>query len=283
MKTGFTFDEKVLELLPLESFLTHLTETNFSSIELSPEHAVMPLDQYKNICNQFSNANFHINYHVPYFSQRFNPDNRYFDIGLFRTHKSAVIKKYEAFFNIILALRQYTVTSPDIIIHTGSFDNQNMGKKEAENSSKFFIDWFLNFITTRNLDINLLVETLDEGDGFVFPGSTEVLSIINEFDHPYLNICWDLIHDRKYDRLFKTPDQLFLNRVNHVHIHGYLSHSDKKHLPFSDETDKIKKGLSYLKDNNFQHVINDELLLINSTDYLTDLIKDSQYIQSWIR
>lgn len=258
-KIGFTFDEKILNDYTLDSFFNILPIDSIDSIELSPDDSILDLSIYKAIAKTIEKNNQSINFHVPYFANKTNYD--------FSSEKSIVIKHYTKLFSIIESLRQYSVKIPSLVIHGATIidDNHNLALYKSLSS----IDFLLNFISKKNIDINISLESLSNNSNEIGRSREEVISVIKEFNTKSLGICWDLCHDYYNFDNYYLPNNKFLDNVNYVHIHG--KNNNIKHVSF-------KKYFNYdyfLKNYDFKNVINIEILkdLCGNT-YYDDLIND---------
>lgn len=262
-KTGFTFDEKVLHDYELKSFFNILPIDKIASVELSPDETVLDLNIYKSIGKLIETNNQSINFHTPYFAGQEKYD--------FSSDKNTVIKHYTKLLSIIELLRQYSVKTPTLVLHGASILNNE--KSKAKDVTLSGIDYLLNFISKKNLDVNLSFETLAVNSKIIGASRSEVLNVINEFNTDKLQICWDLCHDYYNFKEYKLPEDIFIDKVNYVHIHG--KHNNIKHL-------SVMKyfNYKYFFDNCSFDDINIEILkTLCGETYYKDLINDINLLE----
>lgn len=246
-KLGFTFDEKILEVMSLEAFFYDLP--HFESIEIAPHQDIYPINTYKKIV---THAPSH-QYHVPYFVKN----------SSFEFTKDGYHKAYTNLFSIIESLRQYSVKTPSMIVHGST--NLQLGLEQT----RFGIDYLLNFIEQKKMDLTISLETLELNEA-TFGHRDDILKIVNEFDHSNLKICLDTCHDYYNFDTYKKPNEKFLNCVNYIHMHGKQinKHDSVQHFP-----------IDVIKTLNLDVVYNLELLSQFTSDYHKTLISDLKYLQ----
>lgn len=257
--TGFTFDEKVLKDYELEAFFDLLPIELINSIEVSPDTRILSRKTYQNIGKYCELNNINLNFHVPLFIK-----NSFYD---FSNDNTSSIKDYTKLFSIIESLRQYNVKIPSLVIHGATIISKNQTK--AFDDTLYMIDYLLNFISKKNLNLNLSFETLSKNSGSIGKSREEVIKVINEFKSPNLNICLDLCHDYYNSNKFLPFTEGFLEKVNYVHIHG--NNNNLKHVSTLDYFDYN----SIFNNVKFNQIINIELLKDCAQEtYYSDLIKD---------
>lgn len=193
---GFTFDEKILNDLSLEEFFYDFPSVD--AIELAADESLLPLRTYKKIARYAPNQH----YHVPYFVQPMK-----FDFS-----SNTYQKDYTKFLSIIESLRQYSVKRPSIIIHGA---NVKKDRVQAFEQTKSGLDFLLNFIVKKNIDVQLNIETIQShGIG----SQEEIKQLIHMFSSDQLKACLDIYHVRMNK---ETVDDDFLKLVDYVHLHDH--------------------------------------------------------------
>jgi len=241
MKTlGFTFDEKILRDYSLEAFFDEFP--NVDALELAPDKEILPIKTYKKIATCVSNQH----YHVPYFVGPMKYD---FSSETYQ-------KDYTKFLSIIESLRQYSVKRPSIIVHGASVTET---RDRAFDLTKSGLDFLLNFIEKKNLDVQINLETI-QSHGI---GSTsEIQKLLNYFSYDRLKSCLDIHHIKMNQEIIHND---FLDLVDYIHVH--------------DHHGSIKD----LKDHWYTSIpahINLELLYDFCTEYRQELISDIHTIRN---
>ncbi|MBN2794053.1 MAG: hypothetical protein JXR88_01505 [Clostridia bacterium] len=200
MSIGFTFDEKILSEMSLDSFLNQI-KPNFKSVEIAPDEILLPFSNYEKVAKSFEQHHFHI----PYFVK----EKQYFSTDHF--------SDYERFFIIVDKLRQYSIKRPNIVFHPSS-------EKETLQAC----DRLLNFITRKKIDVTLTLENISETP------PSELKKYLEVFKSPKLQICYDLAHDyynKNYEGIHEIKDYLA-----YIHLHGKdeIKHQSIQFLPTSE-------------------------------------------------
>lgn len=252
MKLGFTFDENILKEYTLNQFLNQLPY-QAHHYEIAPDLDVLNLKAYTDIVKSVENHH----YHVPYFVEPFKYD---FSNDHYKNH-------FEKLFIIIDSLRQYSIKKPTIVIHGATIIKAN---QSAYNHTLRGIEYLLNFITNKSIDVSLSLETLSNRSGMI--GSREnILSVLDQFKTDSLRICLDLCHDYFNFEDYSYPDQFFLDQVNYVHLHGM---KNQKHISINHFPLEVIKGLNLDVDHTL------ELLTFNlKENYLISLKNDLQTLK----
>lgn len=265
-KVGFTFDEKILMDYELESFFDLLPQNSVQSVELSPDLSLLPLSTYKDIGKYIEKKNGDLNFHVPYFVNQNNFD--------FSGDKNVITKYYTKLLSIIESLRQYSVKIPSLVIHGATINSENDSK--SLNDTLVMIDYLLNFISKKNIDIELSFESLSNTSNMIGRSRDEVLRIINEFKSKKLQICWDLCHDYFNYNDYFLPDDNFIDGVNYVHIHG-KNKDGIKHTSTKDHFDYS----TFFNNHSFTQTINIEILKdLCGPSYYSSLYQDIKLLNS---
>lgn len=193
---GFTFDEKILRDYELTSFFDEFPQVD--ALELAPDMSLLPLSTYKKIVTYVKSHHFH----VPYFVQSSS-----FDFA-----SDHYQKDFHKLLSIIESLRQYSVKTPSIIVHGAHVTSS---RKLALEQSKYGIDFLLNFIEKKHLDINIRLETIPStGIGSV----QEIMTLYHLFSHERLKACLDIHHSKGKQEMI-TDD--FLSIVDYLHVHDH--------------------------------------------------------------
>lgn len=240
---GFTFDEKILQSKSLEAFFLKLPQVD--SLEIAPHPSILSNKIYKKIVSY--TASHH--YHVPYFVKG----------SSFEFFKDDYKKDYTKFLSIIESLRQYSVKTPSLVIHGSSNQSQ----------TEFGLDFLLNFIEKKGLDLKLSIETLPLEENS-FGSRADLINIVNKFNHDNLKICLDICHDYYNFSDYVKPKQAFLDKVNYIHMHGLKEnkHDSIQYFP-----------IEVLKALDLDVVYNLELLSQFCQPYRDTLVSDLNYIQ----
>ena len=243
---GFTFDEKILRNTSIEAFFDEIP--SIDSMEIAPDERILSMQTYKKLVGKLPSHNFH----VPYFVRE-----KAYDFS-----NEDYKKDYTKLLSIIESLRQYSVKRPSIVLHGSSHSHT-----DTEETKKG-LDFLLNFVEQKKMDVTLTLETLPPTTAF---GSRDqILQIINEFDHPKLKICLDLCHDYyNYDH-YELPNEAFLEQVQYVHIHGK---GTEKHQSIQ------KFPVDILQSLQLDVTYNLELLTQFCETYQKTVISDIKYLQ----
>ena len=277
MKLSFTLDEKVFDEISPKHLIEKASSRGVSSLELSPDTDVLPLDTYKNVLNIVSSNNLELNYHIPYFI------NKIYELEHFSLYEDKLKDRYSSFLNLIESFQQDLNNKPAIVIHGANY-KENERLKGMDNTLKF-LDWMLNIVTKKNLPFTLAIETLRKKEvRNTLDNREDLFFILDSFKSENLKICWDMCHDKLNFFPKDIPiDDKFLKHVVYSHIHGHNLEDDASHvslvksdLDYSLELDKLKKY-------GFKGAINIELLSnCSKATYLEDLFKDISYINRLI-
>jgi len=243
---GFTFDEKILRTTSIEAFFDEIPFID--SMEIAPDERILPIQTYKKLVKKLPSHNFH----VPYFIKE-----KAYDFS-----NEDYKKDYTKFLSIIESLRQYSVKRPSIVLHGAS--NPHTPVEETRKG----LDYLLNFVEQKNIDVTLTLETLPLTAAF---GSRDqILQIINEFNHAKLKICLDLCHDYYNFKSYEPLRNSFLEQVQYVHIHGKGTekHQSIQQFPI-DILQSLQLDVTY----------NLELLTQTCQTYHKTVISDLKYLQ----
>jgi hypothetical protein len=207
---GFTFDEKILNQMSLEAFFDEFPIVD--ALEIAPDNNILTTNDYKKIISYTKNHN----YHVPYFVSEMKYD---FSSEYYKND-------YSKFLSIIESLRQYSVKTPSMITHGATVLTNRLSAFE---STKRGIDYLLNFIEQKNMDVIISLESIQSP----YIGHTsELLEIYNLFNHNKLQLCYDIHHVKVNEMII--PSNKFLEAVNYVHLHddhGSIMQVEKEWFP----------------------------------------------------
>lgn len=273
MKLGFTVDEKVFDKMPFDSLIQRASEYGVSSIEVSPDVNVLPLEMYKSIVSSASCQNIDINYHIPYFA-----DDIY-ELEHFSLYENQTKKKYESFLYLLEELQSDVKNNPIIVVHGADYTEKSVG---MDNTLKF-LDWILNIFASRNLNFTLALETLRKKQvENIFNNREDIFYVLNKFNLDNLKICWDMCHDKLnlgQDKAYL--DKNFLEQVVYCHIHGHNLDSDTSHISLIKSDLDYSKEIELLTKSNFKGSMNIELLSNFCEDtYIEDLFSDLNYMNN---
>lgn len=253
MKLGFTFDENILKKYTLNTFLNQLPY-RVNHYEIAPDLDILSTKKYIEIVKTVDNHH----YHVPYFVEALKYD---FSHPNYKDH-------FEKLFIIIESLRQYSIKKPTIVIHGAS----QLSNNNAEFNTLMGLEFLLNFVERKSIDINLSLETLSSHSAQI--GSRKFLKkALDTFQSDHLKICLDLCHDYFNTDLtkgdYQYPHEL-MSHINYVHLHGMKEHKhiSIQHFPI-EVIRNLKLDLDYtlelliyqLKDQYTQILIDDLLTL----------------------
>lgn len=239
MKTlGFTFDEKILNEFSIEAFFDQFPL--FDAMEIAPDLSLLNLSTYKKIVQKTDSHNFHVPYFVSPMKYDFSSEH----------YKS----DYTKLLSIIESLRQFSVKTPSIVIHGGTILSN---RDKAFNQTLKGLDFLMNFIHKKNLDVHLQLETLANSSP-VIGSRNDVLDIVTVFDDSRLSICLDINHD--YHNHRALPDEAFLKKVSYIHLHH--------------EHDSFTKWPDEALDFHLDCTYNLELLMAFCSNYRNTLISD---------
>ncbi|RKD32967.1 TIM barrel protein [Thermohalobacter berrensis] len=278
MNLGFTFDENILSKIDCKTLFSKTKEMGISSIELAPDKSVLPIKTYKEIAMISESLNLDISFHVPYFAHNF-----LYEIGNFTEFKKDVLEKYEQFLSIVFDIQQIINKESIITIHGSKYENTE-NKNDKMYSTLSFLDWILNFIERKNLNLKFAIETVNQVENLFIGGKREdIYYILNKFKTEKLGICWDITHDSLNYHPEKPPlTRDFLDKVIHCHIHGVILDNYFRHISIQKSEIDFSEQVKFLKKNNFNGVLNLELLVscCNNT-YLDDLYSDIKYLKAF--
>lgn len=237
---GFTFDEKILKHMSAEHFFEAMPD--FDAIEIAPDPVLNQIVNFKHIVSLTKQHH----YHVPYFIApgKYDFSNEY--------HQ----RDYTKLLSIIESLRQFCVKTPSMIIHGSQITNNY---ETALDKTRFGLDFLLNFVERKHMDLNLCLETIPSTN---IGDRTTISQLIHEFKHPNLTACLDLHHDQTT----ADAEESFYDIVTYLHIHHH--HDD------------IKK-LEHIPKLNGHYNI--ELLMSHCSNYKDCLIDNIQYLNHYLK
>ncbi|MTI64995.1 MAG: sugar phosphate isomerase/epimerase [Firmicutes bacterium] len=274
MKLGYTFDEKILKEISINDFFKKIYNEKIKSIEISPDEKLLSLDEYKKIAELSTDKKININFHVPYFIDEL------YEIMNLNNNRKDVIDSYKKLLKLINELQDITCKSSMLVIHGGKYK-----KKEKKSKGIYFtlsfLDWMLNFIERKKLNITLAFETLNkENDRQVGDTREDVSYIINKFNDSKLGICWDITHDYFNNQKKIKFNDLSIKDIYYCHIHGRIK--NKSHTSIKKSDIDFSKQLNYLIKNDYNGILNIELLSQYSKKYLDDLLNDIDYLNNLV-
>ncbi|WP_425446698.1 TIM barrel protein [Dethiothermospora halolimnae] len=271
MKLGFTFDEKILNKIEINKLLSKASEIGVSSIELSPDKNIIDVKKYLDIAKVANDYSVDINYHIPYFA-----DNNLYEIMNFKEHETKVKEKYVSLLSIIEEIEQLISKKSIIVVHGANYNNIESFNKGIYNMLSF-IDWILNFLSRKNINISLALETLRKEQSRVIGDTREdIFKIVNDFNSNRLGVCWDITHDTMNYYPHEPPlNDDFLNKIIYTHIHGIDLNNNKSHFSIKNSDIDFNREVEFLKNNNYDGILNLELLVSHCGDgYLEYLFDD---------
>lgn len=277
MKKFLTFDEKILTSMTIKEYINYLCENLVVGLEVAVHENLLDFDDYKKLIKEASKNSIDINFHVPDFvvlgEFEISNINNDYDIK----------KNFTHFYDNILRLLESTkkTYNPIITFHGAKVHYNNYLK--ASDKTMFFSDWSLNLFENRNLPFKLSIESLNAATSTYGDSRIDLLKIVSQFESEKLGICWDIVHD--YNNLrsnYKMPEEVFLRKVNNVHIHGakVSSQNIEDHIPlYKSEIDTLL-FIDFLKNNNYKSYITHELLSFRCSNYKYDLDKDLDFLKT---
>ncbi|MCG8540120.1 MAG: sugar phosphate isomerase/epimerase [Clostridia bacterium] len=277
MKIGYTLDEKIFKTISPTELLSKTKKMGISSIEVSPDEKILCLKKYFEIAKLSKELDIEINYHVPYFADRF-----LYEIMSFKEYRRDVKLKYEGLLSIISDIQNITCKPSILIIHGASFTGEN--KEEALYNTLKFLDWLLNFLDRNNIKLKLALETLNKNESVIGNSREDILYILNQFTGSKLGVCLDICHDASNYYPGKVSiDDDFYNSIIYCHIHGIDIKESISHIALKNSDIDFKQQINFLVDKNFKGILNLELLVSFCGDsYLKDLYDDIDYLKTMI-
>lgn len=196
---GFTLDENILHAISMESYLDDYgREADF--IEIAPDTDLLSVDAYMEAVKHYD---FH-HIHVPYFVDR----------GKYDFAHPNYQKHFESLFTIVDVLRQHSIKKPSIVLHEATASSN-----ESKELTRRGIDYLLNFIVRKNLDVNLALEYIGQSGSFAeSPQST--LEIVKSFDTDQMIMCYDIAHDYYRQQQLGFDLDNLSEHVGYMHLHG---------------------------------------------------------------
>lgn len=274
MKIGFTVDEKCFNIISAEELINRATENNVKSIEISPDVDVLPANRYKKIIKLASDNSFEVNYHIPYFA------NKLYETNYFTNNKNESISAYEKFLSLVESFQHFLHNKPVIVVHGAKYTNQNEAP-ECLYATLSFIDWMLNTIESKNLNLNLGIETLGfKEERSIGDTRSDILYIVDNFKTEKLGICWDMCHDA-LNHYPENPqiDKSFLKNIVYSHIHGTDLSRKISHISLAKSNINYTNQIKSLIEAQYKGIVNLELLINYCGEtYIDDLFKDIDYM-----
>jgi len=261
MKTGFTFDERILSEISIDEFLYLTKRMDMDSMEFLPHEKLISIREMSLISNFCNKERMDINYHIPYFVDRHN-----MELNEYHNNEENIKNNHLKFLKTISGINP--INKPVITIH-GAFHEQN---KIAFENTINFIDWFK---TQSSCEIALeILPVHSEGNM-----RQDIFKISEETG---CGICWDICHDVAKSAMdnVNIPENI-LEKVINVHVHGYKYENDLKHLPLVESDINFYEQLTQLKNHGYSGSINIELMApMCGGKYLEYLEKDVKYLRN---
>jgi sugar phosphate isomerase/epimerase len=278
MNIGFTLDEKIFDRIPPNELLFKTNEMGASSIEVSPDKTVLPGNTYCEIAKLCDELNIETNYHVPYFAHDF-----LYEIMNFNEYRKDIKCKYESLVSIISDM-QSIICKPSILTIHGAVYKDSANKEKALYNTLSFLDWYLNFLDKKNIQLELAIETLNKNEAAIGSSREDIVYISSEFKGSQLGVCLDICHDSFNYYPGKAPlDNAFYENIIYSHIHGIDIKKSISHIALKKSDIDFKEQIDFLLQNNYSRIINLELLVNFCGDsYLKDLFNDIDYIKNLI-
>ncbi len=220
-----------------------------------------------------------IHYHVPYFADHF-----LYEIMNFKEYKKSIKTKYESLMSIISDIQNITCKPSILTIHGANYEG-NERQKEASHNTLDFLDWLLNFLEKKNVNLKLALETLNKTEQVIGNSREDINYILNEFKGSKLGVCWDICHDayNYYPGKLSLEDD-FYDNIIYCHIHGIDLSKTKSHISIKNSAINFDDEISFLLDKNYTGILNLELLTsFCGNSYLEDLFGDINLLSSLIK
>lgn len=277
MNIGLTLDEKVFDKIKPDELLSYMKQQGISSIEVSPDENVLSKSTYYEIAKLCSELNIDVNFHVPYFA-----DDFLYEIMNFTEYKKKVTSKYEALVSIIVDIQNIVCKSSILTIHGAKYED-GKDKRAALYNTLGFLDWILNFLDKKSINLNLALETLNKNEYIIGNCREDINYNLVEFKGSRLGICLDLCHDAFNYYPGKVPfDDNFFSNIIYCHIHGIDIEKSISHISLKKSDIDFKDYINFLFNKKYNGVLNLELLVNCCGDsYLNDVLCDIDYLKSW--
>ncbi|HKL41707.1 MAG TPA: TIM barrel protein [Clostridia bacterium] len=263
MILGITFEEKILQEIPLDEYMNLIHSCGISLLEFAPNFINYDIGFYKKITKKIKMNSIQYSFHLPSFiDENLSVDN-------FNEDKQESLINY---FEKLDQVFDLTNNSTSLVFHGAKYEKTK--KSEAMNKTILFIEFLIELFLKKKYHMTLAIETLNKNKYNIIGDSRkDIENILNQIDSPKLKICWDITHDYLNHGDILYPKGRFLKAINHCHIHGYKDNTS--HLSLSDNP-QLFPAIKFAKKNNIP--INIELLM--QENYLDILKKDILTIQS---
>lgn len=273
MKPFITLDEKVLSLLPLETFMESCVSQGLKGFEIATHESLLDSKTYHELIRAIYKNNLAANFHVPDFV---SPG----EFEILRISEDRQLKENftDLFIRIYNLHEEYLDQhKPMLTFHGAAVEHGD--KHRSKDTTLLFVDWALNFLCKHQMPLSLAIETVNAAKTPSYGDSrSDTLQAVNIIGSEDFGICWDIVHDAlNQSGNYKHPDQAFLARVINAHVHGYGSFNQSQcdHIPLSQSEIDISGQIELLKSIDYKGPICNELLFAMSSDYLKDLEKDN--------
>ncbi|SKC39327.1 TIM barrel protein [Maledivibacter halophilus] len=277
MKIGFTLDEKIFNKITQSELLSYAKKLGVSSVEISPDKNILPKNTYYEIAKLCSELEIDINFHVPYFADSF-----LYEIMNFTEYKKEIKTKYEDLISMIVDIQNIICKSSTLIIHGASYDDAKE-KNTALYNTLNFLNWILNFLDNKNIDLNLALETLNKNENVIGNSREDIQYNLNKFRGSKLGICLDICHDAFNYYPGKPPlNDDFLSNIIYCHIHGINIEKSISHISLKESDIDFKTYINFLIDKQYNNILNLELLVSYcGENYLNNLFGDIEFIRNF--
>jgi sugar phosphate isomerase/epimerase len=148
--------------------------------------------------------------------------------------RSAVLRRYDSILRQVaeIAREQGSTT---LILHAATAPDSSLSSNEAHTASFLtdLADALFGLTDRARIAIELRAFRASRRTAAAATRDS-VLRVVQELDHPDVGICWDVAHDFETSIATRSPwtmpDEEFMRRVIHIHIHD-IGHDGEPHCP----------------------------------------------------
>jgi sugar phosphate isomerase/epimerase len=217
VELGFGLHPKWLGTGTREDFLGPLKAAGMSVLEFTLHPATDEWPAMQALAEECTTAGYRCHFHAPY-------QPPFSLVGFATARRQEIAQMYAPALELVERMADAGHFDPALVVHgaTGAAARADLRRDT---------DAFLNWVLAETHRARVMFEILPHKPPFVRTGESrdEVLDVVRTLNHPRLDLCWDLGHDYLlgYSDL---PDDEFLRRVRHVHIHD-VNAAREDHFP----------------------------------------------------
>ncbi len=217
IELGFGLHPKWLGSGTREDFLGPLKAAGMSVLEFTLHPATDEWPAMRALAEECTAAGYRCHFHAPY-------QPPFTLAGFAGTRRNEIEQMYTPALELVERLGEAGHFDPALVVHGAT---AAAPRAELRRDTEAFLSWVL--AETRRAHV--MLEILPHRPPFVRTGESrdEVLDVARALNHPRLGLCWDLGHDYLLDYT-ELPDDEFLRRVRHVHIHD-VNAAREDHYP----------------------------------------------------